>query len=578
VLFIGPFTVNGTNRNTIARLNANGSLDNTFDAGGELQAHKMGLQPDGKILVAGSSTSAYQIARLNSDGSLDGSFNPSLPDPSPVGSLVAQSDGKVLVAGDFTSVNGTNRNGIARLNADGSLDSSFNPGTGSFGIASVVALQPDGKILIGGSFGSVNGTPREFIARLNADGSLDSSFDPGHEISGQVSSVVVQPDGKVLVGDVFTFINGTNRYASTRLNADGSLDSMFISDTNFRPKLGGLYFDDCGDPGRCSCYQSVVPFALVVQADGKVLIGGVSVTISECSGGDGEVISRPILARFNADGSLDGSFGLVIGNRDWGSVNALAVQPDGKVLVGGSFYSINGTNRPGIARLNANGSLDNSFNPGTGANGVSSVALQPDGKVLIGGGFTTVNGANRSGIARLNSNGSLDGSFNPGTGANGNVLSVALQPDGKVLIGGEFTSINGTNRSRISRLNVNGSLDSSFNPGTGPDGVVRSIAFQPDGNVLIGGDFTSVNGVLRPRVARLYGDFFAPSLSIARSNAFVIVSWPVTSLNFQLQENTDLSLPNAWSAVAQPAVTNFGQISVVVPASEARKFFRLKSP
>src|SRR5439155_11936412 len=169
---------------------------------------------------------------------------------------------------------------------------------------------------------------------------------------------------------------------------------------------------------------------------------------------DGEVISRPILARFNADGSLDGSFGLVIGNRDWGSVNALAVQPDGKVLVGGSFYSINGTNRPGIARLNANGSLDNSFNPGTGANGVSSVALQPDGKVLIGGGFTTVNGANRSGIARLNANGSLDGSFNPGTGVNGTVYSVALQPDGKVLIGGEFTSINGTNRNRIARLNA----------------------------------------------------------------------------------------------------------------------------
>jgi uncharacterized delta-60 repeat protein len=232
----------------------------------------------------------------------------------------------------------------------------------------------------------------------------------------------------------------------------------------------------------------------------------------------------------------------------------------------------------GIARLNADGSLDSSFNPGTGVwyGAVYSVALQPDGKVLIGGNFTSVNGTNRNRVARLNANGSLDSSFNPGTGVSGQVLSIALQSDGKVLIGGLFTSVNGTNRNNIARLNANGSLDGSFNPGTGANGPVGSIALQPDGKVFIGGDFTTVNGVVRPRVARLYGDFI-PSLSIGRSNASLILSWPVSVLNFQLQESTDLSLPTSWTLVAQTTVTNAGQISVTVPASVGRKFFRLKS-
>ena len=95
--------------------------------------------------------------------------------------------------------------------------------------------------------------------------------------------------------------------------------------------------------------------------------------------------------------------------------------------------------------------------------------------------------------------------------------------------------------------------------------------------MLIGGDFLTVNGVVRPHVARLYGDSVAPSLNMARSNAFVIVSWPVTGLNFQLQESTELSLPNSWIPVAQPAVTNAGQISMIIPTTVGRKFFRLKS-
>ena len=129
----------------------------------------------------------------------------------------------------------------------------------------------------------------------------------------------------------------------------------------------------------------------------------------------------------------------------------------------------------------------------------------------------------------------------------------------------------------LSASEADGSLDGSFNAGTGANGPVGSIALQPDGNVLIGDDFTTVNSVVRPRVARLYGDFI-PSLSIARSNTFVIVAWPVSGANFRLEENTNLSLSNGWSAVAGTRSTNNNSISVAIPATGSRKVFRLSLP
>jgi uncharacterized delta-60 repeat protein len=406
------------------------------------------------------------------------------------------------------------------------------------------------------------------MARLNGDGSLDGSFNPGRGLEGVVSgsifSLTVQPDGKVLIDG---FINGTNRYGRARLNVDGSVDTAFIP-ASFNPDLAAGFYVPC--PRDLACENTLLHLSsFAVQPDGKVLVGGSYYHLEYDSGGfivAEYFINR--LARFTANGSLDGSFYFVDLN---GGVNSITPQSDGKIIIVGEFTSK-------ILRLNADGNQDYSFNPGTGTNGsVSSVALQPDGKVLIGGSFTNVSGVSRNGIARLNANSSLDSSFNPGTGVSGgSVWSVALQPDGKVLIGGLFTTVNDTNRNNIARLNANGSLDSSFNPGTGADNVVRSIALQPDGKVIIGGDFTVVNGAVRPRVARLYGDS-APSLNITRSNAFVIVSWPVTGLNFQLQESTNL-FPAAWSPVVQPAVTNASQISVTLPTIGGRKFFRLKSP
>jgi len=382
-------------------------------------------------------------------GSLDTGFNPGPSTSSLVNAVALQPDGKILIGGFFTNYNGTGRNNVARLNADGTLDPGFDPGTGANGSVYSIALQPDGKILIGGRFTSYNDTGRNRIARLNADGSLDTGFDPGTGFVDDVLAVALQPDGKILIGGRFPSYNGTWRNHIVRLNADGSLDTGF-------------------DPGS--------------------------------------------------------------GANDW--VYSIALQPNGKILMGGFFTSYNGTGRNRIARLNTDGSLDTGFDPGTGASDdVLAIALQPDGKILMGGYFTSYNGTGRNRIARLNATGSLDTGFDPGTGANDDVLAIALQPDGKILIGGRFTSYNGAGRNHIARLNANGALDTGFQPGTGTNDWVYSIALQPDGKILIGGIFTNYNGTGRNRIARVHGGcgsvsitFTATPTNACSNNGQIVIS------------------------------------------------------
>jgi uncharacterized delta-60 repeat protein len=410
-------------------------------------------------------------------GTLDATFNPGTGANNLIWSVVYQPDGRVLIGGEFTSYNGTAMNRIARLNADGSLDGSFNPGTGVADRIFSIANQPDGKVLIGGEFTSYNGTAMNRIARLNADGSLDGSFNPGTGTNGTIFSIASQPDGKVLIGGVFATYNGTPRNNIARLNADGSLDGSF-------------------DPGT-------------------------------------------------------GANNLI-----W----SVVYQPDGRVLIGGDFTSYNGTARNYIARLNADGSLDVGFNPGTGANdGIRSVAYQP-GKVLISGFFTAYNGTARNRIARLNFDGSLDGSFDPGTGANNLIWSVVYQPDGKVLIGGGFTTYNGTARNNIARLNADGSLDVSFNPGTGANDPIRSVAYQP-GKVLISGFFTAYNGTARNRIARVNGDPQPPTItSFTPTSGATGTTVTITGTNFT--DATAVSFGG--TAAASFNVVSATQITAVV--------------
>jgi uncharacterized delta-60 repeat protein len=178
-------------------------------------------------------------------------------------------------------------------------------------------------------------------------------------------------------------------------------------------------------------------------------------------------------------------------------VFAVAVQADGKILVGGVFTSVGGQTRNNIARVNPDGSLDASFDPNANFF-VEALAVQVDGKILVGGLFTSIGGQTRNGIARLDPDGSLDASFDPN--ANSSVLAVAVQADGKVLIGGAFFSIGGQTRNHIARLNPDGSPD-SFDPNA--NAIVHAIAVQPDGKILVGGAFQFIGGQPRNRIARL---------------------------------------------------------------------------
>jgi uncharacterized delta-60 repeat protein len=356
--------------------------------------------------------------------------------------------------------------------APGDLDSlDANIGGNNFVFAT--AEQADGKTIIAGSFFSVLGQPRNNIARLNADGTLDAGFNPN--VNGGVYSVAVQADGQILLGGYFSTVGGTPRNNIARVAANGTLDAGFNPNANN------------------------IVYSVAVQADGQILLGGGFTSV----GGTG--LNR--IARVAANSTLDTGF---YPNPN-GDVRSVAVQADGKILLGGGFTAVGGTTRNRIARVSANGTLDAGFNPNATSlnNGVRSVALQADGQILLGGDFTSVGGTTRSGIARVAANGTLDASFNPN--AYTDVLSVAVQADGQILLGGGFTSMGGTMRNRIARVASNGTLDASFNPNA--DSGVYSVAVQADGKILLGGNFATVGGIARISFARLLNDPAAQTLS-----------------------------------------------------------------
>ena len=373
----------------------------------------------------GSVTSAVALLTVNL-AALDSGFNPG-PNNS-VSSLAVQADGKILVGGWFTNLCGQPCNYLGRLNADGTLDSGFNAGWMDYAVCSL-AVQADGKILVGGLFGTLRGQPCNWLGRLNADGTLDTGFNPG--ANGEVDWLAVQADGEILVGGCFTTLGGQSRNYLGRLNSDGTLDTGF-------------------NPGANNDVYS-----LAVQADGEILVGGQFTTL----GGQ----TRNYLGRLNSDGTLDSAFNPGVGSVGFWGVNALVVQADGKILVGGDFGTLGGQPCNCLGRLNADGTLDTGFNPGPVGgggggfySGVDCLALQADGKILVGGEFTNLCGQACNYLGRLNADGTLDSGFNPAPGPiyyGDGVNSLALQADGKILVGGGFTTLAGQPCNLLGRLN-----------------------------------------------------------------------------------------------------------------------------
>jgi uncharacterized delta-60 repeat protein len=352
--------------------------------------------------------------------------------PTPAGSvsgLAIQNDGKVLLGGYFTALAGQTQSHIARLNSDGTVDASFGPEAD--GTVDSLSVQTDGKIVLGGRFTKLCGQTRIGIGRLNRDATLDAQFNPGAYLSSPiVFATGVQTDSKLVVGGFFTVLNGAGQTNVTRINADGSVDTTFVATTD-----NGLY-------------------CLATQPDGKVVIGGYFKKVNGSS--------RVGIARLNADGTVDTAFRVpnLVYHDTYGAVEAMALQSDGKVIIGGHFDFLDGVARARLARLNADGSLDSSFTAGVtdlpnvfnlNYALVSSVAVQSDGKVLVGGAFTTAGGIARTNLARFNSNGVVDTTF--AANADSWVFALGVQADGKVLVGGGFSSLMNTPCGTLARLN-----------------------------------------------------------------------------------------------------------------------------
>ena len=485
----GDFTnLNNVPSNKLARLNINGTTDTTFNLGSGFNNTVNGIntQSDGKIVVVGNFTSyngtlKNRIVRLNIDGTIDATFNIGSGFNNAVNGINIQSDGKILVFGSFTTYNGNSKNRIIRLNADGTIDSTFNLTTGANNTVSSCAIQSDGKILIGGNFGAFNGVARNRLARLNTDGSLDTAFISGITTytTNEVKTICLQSDGKIIIGGNFTSYNGTAVNFIARLNSDSTLDTTF----------------NIGDG-----FDSIVN-CVVIQSDGKLLIGG------NFNMFNGTYSSRII--RLNVDGTIDSLFGSGTNSALDAMVNTIAIQSNGKILLGGSFSSFNNFSRNRIVSLNSNGSIDTGFYPffenGLSTNGdIRAIAVQPDGKILIGGTFSTYRGISSKGIARLNSDGTLDATFNVGTGADGLVSKIAVTANNKIIIAGNFKSYNGTTVNCVAQLNADGTLDTAFNTGgSGANNMVNALSLQADGKIIIGGSFSTFNGTQRKLLARL---------------------------------------------------------------------------
>jgi uncharacterized delta-60 repeat protein len=546
ILVAGPSNASGSDDFAVVRYNTDGTLDTSFNSTGKVltdlglgsndQANSIIVQGDGKILVAGTSnasgTDDFAIVRYNSDGTLDTSFGSGGKGRTDIGAsssdqayaLVMQSDGKISVAGQ-SNASGSDDFALVRYNADGTLDASFNStgkvltdfGAGSYEYASAIVKQVDGKIIVAGS-SNASGSDDFAVTRYNVDGTLDSTFgsagkvltDIGSSSTDWTSAIAVQSDGKILVAGT-SDASGSDDIVVVRYNVDGTLDTSFGSSGKLLTDVGAASSDDA--------------YAMVIQGDGKIVVAG----SSNASGSNDFVV-----VRCNSDGTLDTSFNSTgkvltdLGSNSSDIAAAITVQSDGKILVAG-FSNALGSNDFAIVRYKTDGSLDTGFNftgkvladlGSNSSDNAKGIAVQSDGKILVAG-FSNASGSTGFALVRYNSNGSMDTGF----GSSGKVLTdfgagswspayaMAMQSDGKILLTG-VSYAPGSNAGDLAlvRYNGNGTLDTSFNS-TGiavadlgsNDDEGYSIVLEDDGKILVAGE-TIPNGTWDMVLVRFNAD------------------------------------------------------------------------
>jgi uncharacterized delta-60 repeat protein len=477
LLFFDPDTLTDQPSGAITRFLADGTLDTSFNFSRIYKSVGAATPAgNGKIYVAAMRylygvKDAEQILRLNADGSIDSSFTPATvggPDTYlDVRQILVQPDGKILVVGFFLTFSGNDaRNGIVRLLADGTVDSSFVPVTIDDGVLYWAALQPDGKVLIGGIFTSVNDAAHPGVARLNDNGSLDSTFHAAgftRYPTSPVRSIVVQGDGKIVLSGRFRFGTGfpTVLAPLVRLNADGSLDASFSSTSTITSLLTGR--------------------DLVLQPDGKFVAA----------------VDNSVY-RFNSDGSKDTSFRQPVMTDGTftpaiaGTPVSVQLQSDARILVGGIFTDVDPPGAPtnshfGVARLNSDGTIDPSLTSShrTGVETTpNSFARLSDGSTLVG--FAEqIDLAIPYNVGRLLSDGLLDPNFtlsssDPNSFLTGGFSARGLTPLPDVTF---FVFGLKANAFTYGKVLPNGTQDTAFATDAPP--VFQNAIAAPEGKVLL---------------------------------------------------------------------------------------------
>lgn len=486
--------------------------------------------PGERVIIAGSFTeyngyAANRIARLNPDGTFDPSFKIGTGFNGTVNKILQQKDGKLIAVGSFTSFNGQSAGHIIRLMPDGSRDASFNVGIGaSAEIKDVIMLQ-DGSILAGGNFVFFDGQPILRLVKLKLDGSIQSNFQAS--ANAVINTLHELPNGNIVLGGAFNLVNQQARQHIAAIDASGQLLEAFsmVNPNGAIRKIKAFDNSNLWIAGNFSIWggnpieqfikvnlqgQLANDFQLSQGLDGLIhdfiqvndsllILGGAFQNLDT-------IVARGLLG-VNLSGERDTNFTLQtnVGGVVW---HLQQIQQE-FIYVAGNYTQISGISRRCFAKVNIEAGVVLDFNPGFGISStgnVTALARQADGKILIAGNFTSYHHRPVPRLFRLNVDGTIDTTFNIGINPNNNILKILVQTDGKIIVVGEFTNFNGVTTNRIVRLNPDGSRDPEFIIGTGANNAIRAAVLESNGSIIIAGNFTNYSGTPRVRIARIFSN------------------------------------------------------------------------
>jgi uncharacterized delta-60 repeat protein len=566
IFITGTFSqVQGVSANNMALFTSDNSISRSFVSnlgtnisGGSVFATIS--QPDGKIIVGGSFVAFNNqprryIFRLNTDGTEDTSFYTTLCTTTGISgglvySLSLQDNGKILIGGNFTSLNGTPRNRLIRVNGDGTEDTTFNNnlGTGFNSTVASTCIVSGDKIVVGGYFTGFNGNVRNRIVSLYNDGTEDSNF-YANSISGTnggIKHIFKQQDEKLLLSGVFTKYSIYDRKYMTRITQDGFDDTSFNTNINISGGLNNyvnktiVYDNKIISVGAFTKFKNIPRGRIVILNDDgtedityyndicKYIDASTYGFNQEVLGVNTSTYAPEIIlygsftnlnsasyigiVKYNTvtkqlkrvqQINLPTGFGLVNGNK----CNGVGVQSNGNMIIVGTYAIYNDNVRRSIVCIDKYCNEIESFYTNIGTTfyyGINCIEVQPDDKILLGAGSSITKR-----LMRLNADGTPDTTFNSnlGTGFSSDVYAIKIQDDGKILVGGDFSSFNGLAQYGIIRLNSDGTADTTFNANTSDAYGVLSLAIQSDNKILVGmASTTSYNSVTCQSLIRLNSD------------------------------------------------------------------------